>query len=433
MHHILFISYDGLTDPLGQSQILPYLKGLTTFGYRFTILSSEKPERYEKLKNEILTQISGYPIKWEPLTYHKSPPVLSAIYDLENMKRKAKKIHRKDRIDMVHTRSGTPALAGLWLKKKFGIRFLNDVRDFYADSRVDSGQWRENNLVYNKIYKYFKARERDEISQSDGLVCLTNKAETIIRSQSSYQEDKPISVIPCSVDMNHFNPYHIDWGLRDYYSEKFNFTEEDIVFSYLGSIGTWYLTDDLAEMFKEILSHVPTAKFLFISPDTPKDIQDICQKKEIPLDRVTVVSASRKEVPTLLSLSSYSAFFIKSCYSKQASSPTKLGEIMAMGIPVITNDGVGDVTEVVEKYRAGIVLRDLCGSEYQRVAKSISNGTIFPGNAIRYGAIDYFSLDSAIEKYKEMYQSILVPEVITFHTIQPAQYKIGRIMQKGIV
>ncbi|MEI9956314.1 MAG: hypothetical protein WDM90_08440 [Ferruginibacter sp.] len=48
-------------------------------------------------------------------------------------------------------------------------------------------------------------------------------------------------------------------------------------------------------------------------------------------------------MPLLLSLSQFSVFFIKPCYSKQSSSPTKHGEIMAMGIPLITNSGVGDV------------------------------------------------------------------------------------------
>ena len=43
---ILFISYDGMTDPLGQSQVIPYLSNLTKFGYTFTILSCDKADKY---------------------------------------------------------------------------------------------------------------------------------------------------------------------------------------------------------------------------------------------------------------------------------------------------------------------------------------------------------------------------------------------------
>ncbi len=48
MKSVLYTTYDGLTDPLGQSQILPYLQQLCREGYQFTILSFEKRERYQK-------------------------------------------------------------------------------------------------------------------------------------------------------------------------------------------------------------------------------------------------------------------------------------------------------------------------------------------------------------------------------------------------
>ena len=35
----LFLSYDGMTDPLGPSQVLPYLVGLAARGHRITLIS----------------------------------------------------------------------------------------------------------------------------------------------------------------------------------------------------------------------------------------------------------------------------------------------------------------------------------------------------------------------------------------------------------
>ena len=45
---VLYISYDGMTDPLGQSQVLPYLLELCKAGYSFTILSFEKKQRFQR-------------------------------------------------------------------------------------------------------------------------------------------------------------------------------------------------------------------------------------------------------------------------------------------------------------------------------------------------------------------------------------------------
>ena len=100
---ILFISYDGLTDPLGQSQVIPYLTGLTKHGYEFTILSCDKPLSYKINKEHVLQLLKPFTVKWVSIPYHKSPAVLSTMYDVHALKQKARQLHRKEKFDMVHT------------------------------------------------------------------------------------------------------------------------------------------------------------------------------------------------------------------------------------------------------------------------------------------------------------------------------------------
>ena len=126
---ILFISHDGMTDPLGQSQVIPYLRELTKEGYHFTILSCDKPEKYKAHKTEIENLVKAIPINWISLPYHKSPPVLSTVYDLFRMRQKAIQLHAEHKFDMVHTRPGIPLLVALHLKKKLGVKFMNDIQD----------------------------------------------------------------------------------------------------------------------------------------------------------------------------------------------------------------------------------------------------------------------------------------------------------------
>lgn len=407
MPNILFVSYDGMTDPLGQSQVIPYLAGLTLYGYKFTILSCEKPEKYHLHKNRIKKTLEPYPIKWVPLSYHKNPPVLSSVFDLMAMKQKAMQLHSKEKFDMVHTRSGTPALVGLWMKKKLGVKFLNDIRDFYADSRRDDGSWEESSPIFGRIYRYFKNKEREEIAQSDGMVCLTHKAEKIIKAWPYYNPDTPLTVIPCSVDLNLFDLDRIDIDLKKKFESSLGLNEDDIVFSYLGSIGGWYLINEMMSFFKTINDTIQNSKFLFISPSQHEKIYDAASKAGIPIEKIKVIDAQRNEVPVLLSLSEYSVFFIKSCYSKQASSPTKHGEVMAMGIPVITNSGVGDVADIVKKYNSGIVLENLAADDYLQTAQFLSKEGPFERNAIREGAKNYFSLENAVNEYRNIYDLIL--------------------------
>lgn len=409
MNHVLFISYDGLTDPLGQSQIIPYLCGLTKYNFRFSIISCEKPDRFQKLGKHIHSLLSDYPITWIPLRYHKKPPIISTVYDLQKIKNTAKRIHLRDRIDLVHTRSGTPALAGLWLKKKFGIKFLNDIRDFYAQSRVDSGQWPQDKFLYRQIFKYFSGKEKLEMAAADGIVCLTHKAAEIIK-QSFHHLPIPVSVIPCSVDLDLFDPGKIDLMQKEMLRKRFGISSNDIVFTYLGSVGTWYLAAEMFALFKRISNAIPGSKLLVVSPDDENDIQTYAVAANIPKEKISITSAQRQEVPALLSLSNYAVFFIKPCYSKQASSPTKLGEIMAMGLPVITNEGVGDVSQIVRKYDAGIVINDLNKEGFDEAISKILNQN-FDGNIIRNGATEYFDLNKAVDCYHQIYCNILGIEV----------------------
>lgn len=396
-----------MTDPLGQSQVIPYLAGLTKFGYRFTILSCEKPKNYSLNKNEIENLLESFSIKWVPIAYHKTPPVFSTIYDVYQLKKKARKLYSEEKFDIVHTRPGIPALIGLWMKKKFGLKFLNDIREFYADSRLDGNIWNKRNFFHKKIYDFFKRKEKEEIENSDGIICLTYVAEKIIKGWPQYKNEIPLQVIPCSVDMNLFDPEKIDTSQKSKLKSELNINDNDFIISYLGSIGSWYLIDEMMQFFKIISDHISNAKFLFISPDEHNTISLKANTFGLQQDKIILRKAKRNEIPGLLSLSKFSTFFIKPCYSKQSSSPTKHGEIMAMGIPVITNAGVGDVAYIVEKYQSGIVLKGLNQSEYQSAVSQISKKLTFNQNEIRNAAGEFYNLDTAIEKYHKIYNQIL--------------------------
>ena len=404
---ILFISYDGMTDPLGQSQVIPYLQGLSKNGFQLFILSCEKQSAFLQNETAVKKMLAGYNIQWVPIDYTKKPPVLSTIKDIIKLKKKAKQIHRLYDIDMVHTRPGIPALVGLWMKQTLGIKFLHDIREFYAESRVDGGMWNMNNSLYKMVYRYFIKKEKEQVAVSDGIVCLTYAAEKIIRQLPEYKSSIPLAVIPCSADMDLFDPSTINTAQKQQLQNELNIGEKDLIISYLGSIGGWYMTSEMLRFCKRLSDKIPQARFLFISPHLHDVIASEAAKYGLPADKLIVKHGRRAEVPALLSLSNYSIFFIKPCYSKLSSSPTKHGEIMAMGIPVITNSGVGDVKEIVNKYHGGYVLDDFTDKAFDAVVDSILGKKIFDADEIRNGAIEFYSLEKAVEQYTAIYREIL--------------------------
>lgn len=405
--NILFISYDGMTDPLGQSQVIPYLSNLTKFGYTFTILSCDKADKYAANKEYVETLIAPFPIKWVSVRYHKNPPVLSSVYDFYALKKAATKLHAINHFDMVHTRPGLPTLVALYLKKKFGIKFLNDIRGFWADERVDGGMWNLQNPIFKRVYNFFKQHEYNCLLKADYVTCLTYTARKEIHTWKNIPNQPiPIEVIPCSTDMGLFDQDKIDQSLKEKFKAELNIGDDDFIISYLGSIGGWYLTDEMMRFCKNVGDKIPHAKFLFISPHGRDMIAAAAAKCGLAAEKLIVKQGKRHEVPVLLSFSNYSLFFIKACYSKISSSPTKHGEIMAMGIPVITNSGVGDVEEIVTKYNAGYVINDFSDKSFNQVIEKIIAGNTFDKAIIRNGAKDFYALETAVERYQKVYSKI---------------------------
>ena len=127
----------------------------------------------------------------------------------------------------------------------------------------------------------------------------------------------------------------------------------------------------------------------------------------IPIDRIIVHKAERDNIPTLLSLSNASVFFIKPSFSKIASSPTKQAEILSMGIPIICNSGIGDNNTI---YKAGmcITLQEFNESEYENAIPQLINSLSekFSQN-LRQFAIHNFSLEKGFNSYDYIYKAIL--------------------------
>jgi glycosyltransferase involved in cell wall biosynthesis len=272
---------------------------------------------------------------------------------------------------------------------------------------VEGGMWNIKTPMYKTVYDYFKKKENEAMLKSDGIVCLTYVAQDIIKSWPEYRDDIPLEVIPCSVDLELFDPSAINEEEKRKFEKELKIDEHDFIISYLGSIGGWYLTDEMMQFCKLLSDKIPAVKFLFISPHRHDDIKAAALKYGIDAGKIITKKASRKQVPVLLSLSRYSVFFIKPCYSKQSSSPTKHGEIMAMGIPVITNSGVGDVAGIVSAFKSGIVIDNFTNDAFEAVANKIILNDDYDAKKIRQGALEFYALDKAVEKYCRIYDRIL--------------------------
>ena len=394
-----------MTDPLGQSQVLPYLVGLSKEGFHFHLISFEKDEKFELHREHIQAICDQHGISWHPLSYTKKPPLFSTIYDVQRMKRLAYRLHKEHAFKIIHCRSYISALVGLRMKNRFGTKFLFDMRGFWANERVDGNIWNLKNPVFKTVYNFFKKKELQFFSQADYTISLTHNGRKEIESWSAFRRNPPkIEVIPCCVDLNLFDPTAISETKQSDLRQQLNIQTSDFILGYVGSIGTWYMLPEMLDYFKVLKESNSNTKFLFVTGENPSTILTKAKEKGIDEASIIITSCRHSEVPLNISLFSASIFFIRPSYSKKASSPTKQGEIKAMGVPLVCNAGVGDTDFVVEQYKAGIVIQELNESNYRA---SMIDSTSYDRTTTIKGSYEFYGLEVGVQRYLGVYQKLL--------------------------
>jgi len=395
-----------MTDPLGQSQVIPYLIGLSKQGYRFTLLSAEKAQSYPKNRQHIAALLQQNNIDWQPISFSTSPPILAKFWDIYRLKKKALQLHQQNKFDLCHCRSYVSAFVGEYLKKKANVPLLFDMRGFWVDERVDGNLWNTKQVVYRKIYRYYKQREKQLLALSDGVVVLSEAGKKELLSwYTADNAPKNLVVIPCAVDTELFKP--LNSNQKKEARRTLHFTQSDLVISYLGSIGTWYLLDEMLQFFKQLQSQYPSAKFLFITTQSPELITNKAAQYGISSHALTILKAPRKKVPFYLSASDLNIGFYKQAYSKIASSPVKLGEVLCMGIPVISNTKIGDVAQIIENTNSGITINTFSPKSYQKIIDQLPHLLEKKPNTIIPKALAYYNLPKAIAQYASLYKTLL--------------------------
>ncbi|MDT4952886.1 MAG: hypothetical protein QOJ02_1024 [Acidobacteriota bacterium] len=366
---VLFVSYNGMLDPLGQSQVIPYLRELSKReGVRFTLLSFERaaawePEglaRCQRLRQEL----AEHNIEWHWLRYHQKPSLPATLYDVIAGVWRAQALVRHNEVEMVHARCGIPTTIALPLNKLFGVKLIADVRGLVADEYAESGHWRTKSIAY----RLFKMLERRALAASNGVVTLTEAIWPILKEWDVLRgRNVPHEVVPCCADLEKFR---VDLSSRLGRRAELNVQDKFLVV-YSGSIGSWYLTDQMADLFKTLLEMRPDAHFLWLTPGDHNSIKALMRERGVTTTQYTVRSVQSAEVPSYLSASDVGIAFYRPGFSKLATSPVKVAEYLACGLPVIINAGIGDSDALVTREGVGALVSNFATEEYTNAVKTV--------------------------------------------------------------
>jgi glycosyltransferase involved in cell wall biosynthesis len=389
MKNITYIAYTGMSEPLGRSQVIPYINILGSVH----LVSFEKKRLSVQDKSIIRRNFKSNSIRWSAKKYHKSPRLVATFFDLISMLIILKK-DRKMGVQYVHCRGYITAISALMYSFLYpNTRYIFDMRAFWPDEMVTSGTLKKSSFLYfllKKIEKYL-------IIKSHATIVLTHAAYDYLLS-NQWGASKKIFVIPTCVDHDKFNIA---------YSEKNSNHSKSITIGTVGTINnSWFLMEEFCIFISIFKTLVENTKIRIVTQDNAKEIKRMLLLNNVREGDVQIYPSTSENMPK--EIRSYDALimFFTSDFSKLGSAPTRFGEALASGVPCVVNSGVGDIGNIVESEGVGVVVNDLSShDEMKNKCKDlveIINSNI--DTKCRYVSKKYFSLQLAKIAYDEIYK-----------------------------
>lgn len=404
----LYVCYFGLREPLVQTQVLPYLRQLRTENLQVSLLTFEPRLHESWTTGEIAKQraaLKAEGISWHYLKYHKAPSLPATLYDMAVGAWTIKRIMRGEGVNVLHARNHIPAVMCALARKFKGGQLVFDIRGFMPEEYTDAGVWPENGYLYRGL----KRVERYLLRVADAFVLLTEKARDIVfpGCTDTDTRGRPIEVIPCCVDFARFES--VEQTPKESLRAELNLSHRRVIV-YVGSFGGWYMTDEMTE-FLAVAHKQDPATFSMILTQSPRQmVVDRLASLGIEQSNLLVTQVTPDEVPRYLKAADIAISFIKPCYSKQSSSPTKIAEYLASGLPVVCNAGIGDLDKLIEENTVGTLLREFSPQAYLKALEDIEimRGDVNLAERLRGVARQKFDLVTVGgTRYRRLYERLL--------------------------
>jgi glycosyltransferase involved in cell wall biosynthesis len=388
----LYISMDGIMEPLGYSQVFKYLEKLSQH-HKINLVTLEKNNDLQKTDalKLLLQKCSKNNITWYRCKYRNGWFGLAQLINVFILIFLPLYIFLTKKISLIHIRSYMPGIAIPLLSSFFKFKLIFDIRGFWADEKHDRLNWRKDSYKY----RFFKGLERYLMRKADFIVTLTAASQQII-SNNFAKPESMIQVIPTCVDCNEF--------VRIEGEES----SAVIKIGYLGSVDTAYDFDKFCFLLSQIIDkYEKNLEFRVFSNQKKEVIEAILSTQNINVSKLEVGFVDRANLSKELSKLDFLGFCLKENFSIQASMPTKIAEALACGIPIICNAFNSDIKRLIESNRIGLIysFEEPFNETY---LKSLSEIILDHGTADRCINIakSYFSLEKGSTMYHAMYSEL---------------------------
>tara|TARA_B110000008_G_scaffold272958_1_gene306460 strand:+ start:2437 stop:3630 length:1194 start_codon:yes stop_codon:yes gene_type:complete len=389
----LYFSYDGLLDPLGQSQIIPYVSAICSAGHSLTIVSYEKVERTKEQIKLMETKLQKIGVHWVRLEFRSGK--LWAIKRFISGALLIRKLCRDLQPDFLHLRGFLPAVIFQLSFSK--VPFLYDFRGFALGEWVDIGKINPSSL----IYRVLKRLDQKAVKNASGLVVLEECAKDLLKETYDVP-NVPLKVIRTCTDIKRYTKW------KNVHNKKSRYLR----FVFLGGARFPYRPDLALMLTEKLIEHGVDCNIDFINKGDHGILEKANDLTNISKEKVKILSCEHYEIPDILATYDCGIVMVESSYWRRVCSPTKMGEYLAVGLPVISLEGIDAIDELAKRTVcvATVSSKELQGHFLESRAQQILSfiKSIGVNQKCQILAKDEFDLEIAGNLYVELYSEMEV-------------------------
>jgi hypothetical protein len=398
--NVLYISILGMSEPLGKSQVLEYLSDLSE-NYSMFLYSFEKDLR-KKIINGLSEKMENEKIEWSFQKYSNKHGILSTVRQIFSSYKELKNIIKKNNIKLIHARSLIPVVIALFLKRKYKLKVIFDIRGFQIDEKAEVGRLTKGSI----LYKLLKKIEHYSYKKSDSIVTLTYASIPYI---SQYCNPEKISVISTCANKQLFKRLSMEEKMQ--FKQEVGYASTDKILLHVGAVSNWYDFDNELKIVSKLMLDDPNLQFLIINKSEHNFISNKISEFNIDTRRLKVIEVVFYDMFKYLNIVDASIFIIKATFSKTASAPTKFAENLACGLFSITNNGIGDMNKFFQENKTIGYSFDVkeIDSNINGICENIVNGMNSKKIMLEYDKVynEFLSKEMAIKKYSNIYNHLL--------------------------
>ena len=392
---ITHISLEGLSTPLGQSQVLAVSERLQSMGWKCAILSLEPEPADEDAFDRLAARMASSGVRWQHRPYRRGRAgVVKNVLSMTAMIRDV-----WEHTDLFHGRSYFGAFFPAASDIFRSVPYVFDTRGYWVDEKIEEGRWfqdRASRAIARRV-------ERELYSRAAGVVSLTELATKDVRSgRFGRRHPGQRSIcIPTCVD---YAKFRMERGVAPH-----DLLKEGPIVAYVGSLNPSYEYRESLKLVALILDQIPQAKFLALTSQE-EEMRSLANDFAIPASRRLITKVAHDQMHLWLPWIDFGLLLrVSPNQANRASMPTKLGEFLATGTAPIAYGANSDVVEWVNRAGSGLTLDDLSPESLERAVDLVARGV--PRTDVlmsaRLAAEDHFSLESGVNRYDALFRDLL--------------------------